>query len=260
MVRLGVAFVVAVAAPGAAHGQDCWAPGSLFPRTDAPATATFAIQATSGWSAGYVPHFRAGERDRGTAGVDAMVELAPFEIRAQWDWIADVTPAAGLTTGPGDLRLGTVVTPWRARGFDVTLGWEVKLPNASDEGEIGTDETDVRFGATGGWQSGAWRARVGIGLGVLGNPLRFANQDDIPLVRSEVAWERAPFAVIGRASLDVPTPRNPIRADADLALRWGRRWHVLAHGGGGLVPAAPDWHVGFAVGYAGPLPGSRPGA
>ncbi len=251
--------VATVCVPGAAHGQDCWVPEPLFPQSRASATGSFAVRASAEWAAGYVPPFRAGARDRGAAGIDGVVRIAPVELRARWDWLVDAAPA-GTTTGPGDVHLGTVVTLARPGDFDVTLGWEAKLPNASDEGELGTDETDVLFGASGGWTGDELSARLGVGLAVLGNPLRFANQDDVPLVRASAAWERGAFAVIGRAGLDAPTARNPARADGELAVRWGTRWHVLARAGGGFVPAAADWRAGLAVGYAGTLPGRRPGA
>lgn len=235
-------------------------PEALFPRPATPATGTFGVRAGLGWSAGYVPPFRAGARDRGAADLDASFVVAPFEVRVGWGWLVDSTEGSGVTSGAGDLRVGTLVTLARPGPFDVTLGWEAKLPNAADEGELGTDETDVLFGATGGWRTGPWTARAGIGLAVLGNPLRFANQDDVPLVRAHLRWEEGAFAVIGRASADLPTARNPARAEGDVAVRWGSRWHVLLHGGGGFVPAAADWHAGFAVGYAGALPVPRPGA
>ncbi len=223
------------------------------------AQPTFAVHAGAAWSVGYVPPFRAGARDRGTAGLAGVMRVAPFEVHARWNWLSDTTPA-GTVSGPGDLSLGTVATLARPGPFDVTLGWDVKLPNAADEGELGTDETDVRFGASTGWRGGDFSARLGVGLAVLGNPLRFANQDDVPLVRAAGAWERGSLGIIGRFDADIPTARNPARVEGNVALRWGTRWYGLAHGGGGFVPAAADWHVGFAVGYAGTLPGRRPGA
>lgn len=253
-------LVVFLAAIGPVRGQDCWVPAPLFPQPAGSATGSFGVLADSSWSAGWVPPFRAGERDRGTVGVDAIVRLDRVEVRAAWGWVVDTTAAGGVTTGAGDLHLGTTVTAVRAGAFAVNVGWEAKLPNAADEGEIGTDETDIRFGASGSWRGGPVSAQLGVGLAVLGNPLRFANQDDVPLVRGAVTWERAAVAVIGRAGADLPTARNPARADGDVAFRLGTRWFALVRGGGGFVPAAADWHVGLAVGYASPLPAGRPGA
>jgi hypothetical protein len=234
-------------------------PEVLFPRSGQTATGTFAVAAGAEWAAGYVPPFRAGARDRGSAGADGIVRLAPVSVRARWEWLLDAA-SAGTTSGPGDLRLGTVIGLTRSGPWEATLGWEAKLPNASDAGELGTDETDVLFGASGGYAAGPFAARVGVGLAVLGNPLRFANQDDVPLVRADVAWSRGPFAAIGKAALDVPTARNPVRASGEVALRYGATWYGLVRGGGGFSAAAADWRVGLSVGYAGTLPISRPGA
>lgn len=232
---------------------------ALFPRSGEIATGTFAVSTGGEWAAGYVPPFRAGERDRGSVGVDGIVRLAPVTVRARWDWLVDAAPA-GTTSGPGDLRLGTVIGLTRSGPWEISLGWEAKLPNASDAGELGTDETDVLFGASGGYAAGPFAARVGVGLAVLGNPLRFANQDDVPMIRGDATWSRGPVAVIGKAALDVPTARNPTRASGDVAFRYGATWYGLVRGGGGFSAAAADWRVGLAVGYAGTLPVPRSGA
>ncbi len=239
---------------GAAVGQDLWQPDPLFPRPTGTARQSLAVLASIDGSVGYVPPFRVGERDRTSASVAAGVHLGPVEIRAGWEWLADVGAARGLVHGPGDLRLGTVVTLARRGEFDLSAGWEAKLPNAADEGELGTDETDIRLGAGGGWRHGPVSARIGVGLAVLGNPLRFANQDDVPMIRTSLAWERGSIGVIGRASADLPTVRNPARIDGDIGFRLGVRWFGLVHGGGGFVPASADWHAGVSVGFASALP------
>lgn len=191
------------------------------------------------------------------SSIAASVRFAPVELRASWGWLVDSSVAGGVVHGPGDLRLGTVVTLAHPGNFDFTAGWEVKLPNAADEGELGTDETDMSFGATAGWRRGELEARLGVGLAVLGNPLRFANQDDVPMARASLGWSRGGWAVIGRASVDAPTARNPIRSEGDVALRMGKRWFGVVHGGGGFAPASADWHAGLGVGFASALPGGR---
>lgn len=239
---------------GAVRGQDAWQPASLFPPRDQTASDSLGVIVGIDGAIGYVPPFRVGTRDHYTASVDANARLAPFELRAGWEYVVDTSEAGGMSYGPGDLRLGTVVTLARPGEFDFTLGWEVKLPNATDEGEIGTDETDVSFGASGGWRRGPVAARLGVGLAVLGNPLRFANQDDVPMLRGSFGWSPGPVRVIGRASADLPTPRNPARVEGDVALQVGTRWFGLVHGGGGFVPASADWHAGLAVGFVSALP------
>ncbi len=239
---------------GAAHGQDCWRPDVLSPVSAGIASPSFVLASQVDAALGYVPPFRAGERARTVASVSGGVRIAPVELRANWGWIVDASEGGGVVNGPGDVRLGTVVTLARPGAFDLTVGWEVKLPNAADEGELGTDETDVTLGVTAGWARGPLSARLGAGLAILGNPLRFANQDDVPVARASLAWDRGPFRVVGEASADLPTSRNPARIEGDVALRFGTRWFGLVHGGGGFVPAAADAHVGLAVGFASALP------
>jgi hypothetical protein len=57
------------------------------------AQPTFAVHAGAAWSVGYVPPFRAGARDRGTAGLAGVMRVAPFEVHARWNWLSDTTPA-----------------------------------------------------------------------------------------------------------------------------------------------------------------------
>ncbi|MDP2304863.1 MAG: hypothetical protein Q8P18_02425 [Pseudomonadota bacterium] len=249
-----MSVVATVLRSGAVRAQECWQPSALSPPGDQIASNSFTSLAGVDGAVGYVPPFRVGTRNRLTPSVSASVRLAPFELQASWGWVVDASEAGGVVHGPGDLRLGTVVTLAHFSEFDVTAGWEVKLPNASDEGEIGTDETDVSFGATAGWRRGPVSARLGVGLAVLGNPLRFANQDDVAMVRGSVAWTSGFVRVIGRASADLPTPRNPVRSEGDIALQLGTRWFGLVHAGGGFVPASADWHAGLAVGFASALP------
>lgn len=257
--RWGAGVLAMVLNSGAAHGQDCWRPDVLSPVSGGIASPSFVLASGADAALGFVPPFRAGERTRAVASVSGGAFVAPFELRANWGWIVDASEGGGVVSGPGDLRLGTIVTLARPGAFDVTAGWEVKLPNAADEGELGTDETDVTLGVTAGWSKGPVAARLGAGLAVLGNPLRFANQDDVPVARGSLAWDRGPVRIVAEAAADLPTPRNPARIDGDVAFRYGTRWFVLVHGGGGFVPASADAHVGLAVGFASALPNSRSG-
>lgn len=69
------------------------------------------------------------------------------------------------------------------------LTMEVKLPNAGDEDRLGTDQTDVTMAASGGHQADRWGWAARAGLGLLGNPLQAAAQDDV-LVFGVAAWRR----------------------------------------------------------------------
>ena len=139
-------------------------------------------------------------------------------------------------------------------------GFAVKLPDAKDENELGTDETDVSFGAGLEVASGPWRALGGAGLGVWGNPLRFANQDDVPLVRVAGSWTMPSGGPIGLQlgavlNTDVATARNPGRSVIGGWVRVlrpvGRAAVFLeCSAGAGLTAAAPDGVAAASIGLA----------
>lgn len=239
---------------GPAHGgDDGWLP-SLAQDLGAGA---WTLGTGAAYEPGLVPPFRAGSRDRLAFGVGGRwMPDRRVQLSAGFDGLADWS-AGGSEIGAGDVRLGATafvadlgpVRPW--------LGFAVKLPDAKDEGELGTDETDVKFGGAAELHLGAWRALAGVGLAVLGNPLRFANQDDVPEVRATVSW--APSLGVGAGgyvNADLQTARNPARVVAGAWVRGvvpvsrGSRYAGFAElgGGAGLTPAAPDGVVTFSIG------------
>jgi hypothetical protein len=196
---------------------------------------------------GAVPAFRVGERDRVAFGPSVAGWLgARVCVRADWAWRVDLTGAGAPVSGPGDLVLGTSIDALALPGVGAGVGWSVKLPNAS--APLGTDEADVGFGAWVAWARGPLAARGGVGLEILGNPLRFASQDDVPH-----AWlegdVRAGDVVVGpRLDLEVATSRNPARSRVGAEVVVGRRAFGRLGLFGGLSPAAPDWAVALSVG------------
>lgn len=171
-----------------------------------------------------------------------------------WEWLVDDTVASPPVSGPGDVRLGTAARLFQGGDWTAGLGWEAKLPNAANETELGTDETDILFGAWGRWGHGPWSAAGALGLGVLGNPLRFANQDDVPMIRAEAGWAQKRIGARALLVADLATPRNPARVSAGGALRYGEGWFVEVEGAGGLTAAAADGHVMLRLGVTGALP------
>ncbi len=204
---------------------------------------------------GLVPPFRAGARDRTSVGIGAGATFSGrVRVTSTADWLCDHTDAGGSSCGWGDSRLGTVVRALPLGPVDVLLGWEAKMPNARDEGELGTDETDVLFGGALLYTHGPYRAGVGGGLGIRGNPLRFANQDDVPMLRVDAAyvatwWRVRPFLVV-----DFNTSRNPTRAEAGVGARFGTRFFADVEGAAGLTPAEADARVLLRLGFAMALP------
>lgn len=197
---------------------------------------------------GTVPEFRASERDRLEGVLEAAwLPVDGVRLMARATWLRDATPVATVS-GPGDLSLGT----W-ARLYDGPLvggvAWWVKLPNARDEGELGTDETDVTIVGTVGRRVGYWHLAAVGGLSVLGNPLRFANQDDVPLGWLELTHTQAAFMARARAGGGFETSRNPARLEASLGAEVGCPWFGGAQGSAGLTPAAPDYGVRLTTGW-----------
>lgn len=243
--------------PKSARADQLWGTDPLWPLGVASASGTVepagfaaSILLDGGWSPGLVPPFRVAERDRLTAGVTARVALFDrVQLAADWGWLSDRTADGTATTGPGDLRLGTVVRVARVAGIDLHAGWEVKLPNAADEGELGTDETDITLGIGADWQGGPWLVGGSAGLGVWGNPLRFANQDDVPLLQLHAAWTSGLLTVAPAVRAELATSRNPARVEVGAQARFGRRWFGWAAGAAGLTPAAADGNVSIGLGW-----------
>lgn len=239
---------------GTAHAEG-WAPPAAELAGEAGSAARGNVALVGAFAPGTIPPFRAATRDRLALGVDADAWVGRHvRLGLAWDWLVDLPPAGDPVSGPGDVRLATTLCVWRTPLLSTGLGWAVKLPDAANEGELGTDETDVDFGAWLGVHAGPWSAAGSIGLAVLGNPLRFAAQDDVPHARLEGAWSQAPWRATLFGDVHLATDHNPLRAEAGGAVRFGRTVFGEVEGAAGLSPAAPDGRVTVRLGYAWALP------
>lgn len=254
----GLVVVATLVVPHVASAGNLWEPSALFPQPPPDASNSWGVLGGGTGSWGLVPPFRAGERDRMSVGAEASAWMAGrVQLRASGEWLRDTSAAGAPVSGFGDIRLGTVVDVVRVEGLRVYAGWEVKLPNARDEGDLGTDETDVLFGTTAAWSSGPFGARASVGLAVLGNPLRFANQDDVPMLRLALdgAWGMVHVSPLFAA--DLATSRNPARMEAGVDIGVGRALFGALQATAGITPAAADGRAGLVIGYRGALPGPR---
>ena len=262
-------------AAGDAAGDAAVAPGAV-------------ISLRGSYAPGTVPPFRAAARDRMSVGPSICARLpARTHLSLAWDWLRDQDAIGGVVSGPGDIRVGTAIDLLPDRLLSgpgmLSLGWSVKLPDASDEGELGSDETDITLGISGGWRAenkaGYFFFRGGAALAILGDPLRFADQDDLLLLRGEGGWGHGGLSLIGAVSAAPQSDRNPARIDTLFSLQYalspggarprsssGRAPLFFAiHAGAGLSPASPDATIGAEVGWrlgaAGDpgLPGSQNG-
>lgn len=239
----------------AAVAADLWS----IPARESPVEDAWEAQARAAYAVGMVPEFRTADRDRLAAGLGADVRFGRVRLALAGDWLRDTTAAGPAVQGFGDLHLGSAVRVVSFGPVDTHVGWAAKLPNASDGGELGTDETDVSFGLSVGATFGDVRLVGAVGLAILGNPLRFANQDDVPLLRLQADWSGWNLSVSPSLRWDLATARNPDRAEAALMARFGPTWFVEAGGTAGLSPASADFSGHLGLGWRAALPVDRRG-
>lgn len=218
-----------------------------------PAQAVLEARAAFSFAPGGVPAFRAAERDR----LDGAAHLAWTPDPAVTAWLEggvgrEQTGVGTAFTGPSPLRLGTRVRPLHGLDLPVDLGlaWWAGLPVSFDRGALDADEADLSFLGELGRAFGPFRVDGALGLAILGNPLRFANQDDQPLAWLHAAWEPGPVALSGRVGGAVHTPRNPDRLEAVLGVEAACPLRLGAELGAGLSPAAPDLLARAWAGFA----------
>lgn len=96
-----------------------------------------------------------------------FVEEEVFRIREMWK--------------SGDLDLSTKIEFWQERQWLPGIGMKVgvKLPNASNDYRVGTDETDFAFSALFAKRVAFVTTTANVGLLILGNPFEHASQDDL---------------------------------------------------------------------------------
>jgi hypothetical protein len=190
---------------------------------------------------GFVPPFLAAPRARSRAGVELRgMPADTVTLDARWSWINDRLPVEAGRNGPGDLRLHVHVELLERRSGMAGLGWGVKLPNAYDGAELGTDETDVSLFGTAGFRRERSHIVGFAGLEIMGDPNRFANQDDAAILGVELSTFSGHTRWTLRSGGTLATRRNPARMSADLGARWGCRVQSGLEGGIGLTDAAPD--------------------
>ena len=96
-----------------------------------------------------------------------FVEEEEFRIREPWK--------------SGDLDIFTKIEFWQERQWLPATGVKVgvKLPNASNDYRVGTDETDFAFSALFAKRVASITTTANVGLLILGNPFEHASQDDL---------------------------------------------------------------------------------
>jgi hypothetical protein len=136
----------------------------------------------------------------------------------------------------------------------MALRWGVKLPNASDESGLGTDETDV-YGSVVVSKTLGWKSRLdaNLGMAILGDPTEARQQNDVltygvSLTRIMSKDTMLLMEVAGASGKGHAPPQSVAR----LGVRWltHRGFHVFAAGLAGLTSRSPDWGALVGVGRA----------
>ena len=229
-----------------------------------PAPSSAGVRVGLAWLDEMVPPFRVAPRDRGLLDLDAhWWAHSTVRVGLRLDLRHDRFSSGLRRTGPGDLRFHTLVEPEK-RGSDgarrplvadqvrVGLGWQVKLPNAEEDEELGTDETDVSLWGQGRLALGPGELRARAGLGILGHPLQLANQDDVLLTDVTYRLPLGQAWLEGSIGGNWRTPRNPARHQVGLSVERACPLRMGASTDLGLTPAAPRWSVRGWLGWGGP--------
>jgi len=155
-------------------------------------------------------------------------------------WRQDRHENGNVFSGPGDITMGGRAWIWQAPVF-TGVAFAVKQPNADDERQLGTDETDITLLAT----SGAWLGQTWIqvhgGAAFLGDPHRFSSQDVAPTVITSAVYEREIIVLHSFINGTMETTHNPSQWSMTIGGE-GRCPRLLgAEATVGLSPAAPNW-------------------
>jgi hypothetical protein len=122
------------------------------------------------------------------------------------------------------------------------------MPNAQDTSGLGTDETDVSIGAYGRWSNENIGLVAGGELQILGDPLQYANQDDVLLIGAAIDATRDKFQFRGRITARLESPRNPLDLKVGLGIqRRQGNWGYGINSTAGLSPAAGDYSISASI-------------
>jgi hypothetical protein len=133
------------------------------------------------------------------------------------------------------------------RRIDTALQLEVKLPNASGERRLGTDETDLFLMGGAGHRAGRWGWAADLGLGILGSPSDAGVQDDV-VVGGVSAWFTPSLAgpgsrwtLLGEVHAMAASRFGNDFRYARAGVRVGRRFPVDLSVRRGLTAASETW-------------------
>ncbi|MCK4519512.1 MAG: hypothetical protein KAU12_05270, partial [Candidatus Omnitrophica bacterium] len=126
--------------------------------------------------------FDSGERNRGETRLPSLGLMLGagkiVEIQTLFDCLC--VNETDSVYGVGDVRLFTKVQLRQEDNYPaVGLNFGTKLPNASNEDRLGTDEFDFFNSLLLSKHLGNTACHLNLGMGILGNPHHNSNQDDV---------------------------------------------------------------------------------
>jgi len=223
--------------------------GAIWPTPQYLETDDWAVRVAAQSVFAEIPPFRVAPRNRLNLQLEGEARLGErVRLFGAVGYLSDESVLGDRVSGPGDLRLGVTATAAEFSGFRAGFGWQVKVPSAADEAELGTDEMDVTLVTTIQRQVGDLRLMLVGGLSVMGDPLRFSSQDDAAVVGMAGVVPVGPVNLKSSVGGTVGTRRNPARMNAEMGLGYGCRWRVGMDGILGLTAAAPDYGARVWVG------------
>lgn len=155
----------------------------------------------------------------------------------------------------GDAVLATKLSFLRVYGYRMGLGVNVKLPNAADHKGFGTDETDVQILLLVSKAIGKLNVDFNVGLGLMGDPTKNADQKDLTVVGISMAYPIL-RGVSMLAEFSMNSDLHDVRIVGAKEGPWFNDENILKAGGGFEFPL--PWKVrGEILGRAG-LTGDSP--
>lgn len=227
--------------------------------TDGPlAQPTASLRLGAAYAQGLAPPFFSQARDR--LAVQAALAWQPAPIiglYAQVDALRlDHWPDGAddpTRLGGGDIRLGTRLRLWTGP-VEGGLRWELKLPNAEDEPELGTDETDVAALVDLGGEHGDLGLRAAAGVDVRGDPHRYRSQVVVPLVQARAYGLLGPVRARLRVDAELPAGGQPGRLELGIGAEGRCPWLSGGELLRGVTTTGPLWGARLWVGYGGGCP------
>jgi len=170
------------------------------------------------------------------------------------------TGGDGGTSGivPADTRVsfGYAILETDGEGAGLAARFTAKVPTAPEDGDAGTDETDVGATLSGGMRGERWGWFASAGVELLGNPLRNGSQDDV-MTYGAGGWWRAGAAldllveVEGSAFSRFGNSPGRLRAGCEFGASSSHGGRTLSGYAVGILGLGPDAaSSGFSLGLS----------